>query len=116
MEERYDCLAFEGNIYTGGLSFGSLSLAYIRLVNADTGQELARCSLGRGGKVGSSMLGSSRVLLFAKLFRGKDRCVARCGLLCLPDTAFIASSLHHFTHSYIPHTHQVGAPDGKRAP
>ena len=67
-------MAFEGNIYTHGITFSNLSSAYIRIVNADTSQEIARCSLGADTKIGSEML-TSRVLLFAKLFRGHDRWV-----------------------------------------
>jgi tellurium resistance protein TerD len=74
LDDKYDCLAFEGNIYTSGLNFASLSTAYIRLVNADTNQEIARCSIGDGTSMDLNTM-QSRVLLFAKLFRGKDRWV-----------------------------------------
>mmetsp|Transcript_13701 Transcript_13701/g.27162 ORF Transcript_13701/g.27162 Transcript_13701/m.27162 type:complete len:577 (-) Transcript_13701:255-1985(-) len=71
--ESVDCFAFEGNVYTQGLDFSHLDSAYIRLVNADTNQELARCSLGNGQNTAS--MTSERVLLFAKMYRGKDRWV-----------------------------------------
>ena len=75
LADNVDCLAFEGNIYQGSPTFASLSTAYIRLVNADTSQELARCSLGQGAKGGDAASMKKRVLLFAKMYRGKDRWV-----------------------------------------
>lgn len=56
-----DALALEANVYTNGVLFSALSTAYVRLVNADTNQELARMDL--------EALGDSRVSLFTKLFR-----------------------------------------------
>lgn len=70
---NYDCLAFEANIYTAGYTFGALDSCYIRLVNADTNQEILRCDLGKDAMSGS--LGEKRVVLLAKLFRGNDRWV-----------------------------------------
>jgi tellurium resistance protein TerD len=75
---NYDCLAFEANVYTQGYTFGALDSCYIRLVNADTNQEILRCDLGREAiqrKGGGSSLAQKRVVLLAKLFRGKDRWV-----------------------------------------
>ena len=40
IDYNIDCLAFEGNIYTQGVTFDNFSSAYIRLVNADTNQSL----------------------------------------------------------------------------
>ena len=51
-------------MYTAGLTFSALKTAYIRLVNADTNQELARCQLGQEME-GDAM--KKRVLLFAKV-------------------------------------------------
>ena len=45
---RIMTLAFEANIFTDGYSFSMLESAYIRLVNADTNQELARLELSNG--------------------------------------------------------------------
>lgn len=56
-----DALALEANVYTNGVLFSALSTAYVRLVNADTNQELARMDL--------EALGDSRVSIFTKLFR-----------------------------------------------
>ena len=72
IDNNIDCLAFEGNVYTQGVTFDNFSSAYIRLVNADTNQEVARCSLGKGTTYCTDTF-KSRVLLFAKLIRGKDR-------------------------------------------
>jgi len=76
---NYDCLAFEGNVYTGGVAFGALESCYIRLVNADTNQEILRCDLGvahlRDGTSRAGQLADRRVVLLAKLFRGRDRWV-----------------------------------------
>jgi len=46
-----------------------LDSAYIRMVNVDTNQEIMRCDINK------SNLTNSRVILLAKLFRGKDRWV-----------------------------------------
>jgi stress response protein SCP2 len=40
--QEYDCLAFEGNVFTGGTSFGDLESCYVRLVNADTNRKSLR--------------------------------------------------------------------------
>mmetsp|Transcript_1204 Transcript_1204/g.1580 ORF Transcript_1204/g.1580 Transcript_1204/m.1580 type:complete len:353 (+) Transcript_1204:542-1600(+) len=56
-----DALALEANIYTAGLTFDAIASAYVRIVNADTNQELGRMSLDD--------LGSNRVALFARLFK-----------------------------------------------
>lgn len=40
LDDAVDALAFEANVYTAGLTFASLEHAYIRLVNADTNQEV----------------------------------------------------------------------------
>lgn len=60
-----DSLAFEANVYTPNVNFDALANAYVRLVNADTNQELGRCPL--------DTLGDRRCLLFARLFRVKAR-------------------------------------------
>ena len=83
LAEDIDCLALEGNIYTSGLTFASLESAYVRLVNADTNQEMLRCPLDRQtqspdqrpGASGNTKLMTSRAMVFAKIFRGRDRWV-----------------------------------------
>ena len=67
----------QGNIYTNGYTFGALDSCYFRLVNADTQQEILRCELSGSSLQNSSKdgLGAKRVVLLAKLFRGKDRWV-----------------------------------------
>eukprot|EP00615_Pteridomonas_danica_P000811 CAMPEP_0114343218 /NCGR_PEP_ID=MMETSP0101-20121206/10419_1 /TAXON_ID=38822 ORGANISM="Pteridomonas danica, Strain PT" /NCGR_SAMPLE_ID=MMETSP0101 /ASSEMBLY_ACC=CAM_ASM_000211 /LENGTH=520 /DNA_ID=CAMNT_0001477785 /DNA_START=131 /DNA_END=1694 /DNA_ORIENTATION=- len=67
--EDVDCFAFEANVFTSGLTFDDLDSAYIRMVNVDTNQEIMRCDINK------SNLTNSRVILLAKLFRGKDRWV-----------------------------------------
>ena len=59
-------IAFAAEVFTTGLTFAALSSAYCRVVNADTGQELARLTLT------SEHLGpmaDSRVMLLARLRR-----------------------------------------------
>jgi stress response protein SCP2 len=59
-------IAFAADVFTDQLSFSSLSNAYVRIVNADTNQELARLTLT------SAYLGpiaQSRVVLLARLRR-----------------------------------------------
>ena len=65
MPDDIDCIAFEANVYTEGVTFSNIGNAYVRLVNADTNQELARCVLDAscGAFTGS-------VVQFAKLLRG----------------------------------------------
>merc|ERR1711871_1735029 len=74
LPEDIDCLAFEGNVYTSGLTFSSLDSAYIRLVNAETNQEMLRCALDRSTSLGAHLM-SSRIMLLCKIFRAKDRWV-----------------------------------------
>jgi len=57
-----DCLVFLANIYSPGTDFAQLSDAYIRMVNADTNQELSRARLAGAGLKGNA-------LVFAKLYR-----------------------------------------------
>ncbi|EOD26281.1 hypothetical protein EMIHUDRAFT_236755 [Emiliania huxleyi CCMP1516] len=45
LPDRIAALAVAADVYTAGISFYSLSEAYVRLVNADTEQELARLTL-----------------------------------------------------------------------
>ena len=72
---NYDCLAFEANVYTNGYTFGAIDSCYIRLVNADTNQEILRCDMQKDtfkNLEGGSLV-EKRVVLLAKLFRGDDR-------------------------------------------
>merc|ERR1719217_134361 len=62
MPANIDCVVCVANVYTSGVSFADISNAYIRLVNADTDQELARVPLSGGGLKGNA-------LVFAKLYR-----------------------------------------------
>ncbi|CAK0844302.1 unnamed protein product [Prorocentrum cordatum] len=57
-----DSLVFVANVYTQGADFAELSDAYIRLVNADTNQEVSRFPLAGTGLKGNA-------LVFAKLYR-----------------------------------------------
>lgn len=41
LDASVDALAFEANVFTAGFTFGALEHAYIRLVNADTNQEVS---------------------------------------------------------------------------
>eukprot|EP00971_Amphidinium_carterae_P198454 3938800-Amphidinium_carterae.2 len=52
----------EANIYTSGADFAQLADAYVRLVNADTNQELARMQLAGAGLKGNA-------LVFSKLYK-----------------------------------------------
>jgi len=87
--DKYDCLGLEANLFNRA-SFAQVRSAYVRLVNADTNQELLRCALGAddlasdkatfsgdsgGGADGGAgdSVAASRCLLLAKLFRGADR-------------------------------------------
>ena len=45
LDPKYDALGFEANVFSQGMSFANLSSAYVRLVNADTNQEIMRCAL-----------------------------------------------------------------------
>lgn len=66
LPEHLATVAFAADVFTTGLSFSSLSNAYVRIVNADTNQELARLTLT------SAYLGpmaESRVVLLARLRR-----------------------------------------------
>jgi tellurium resistance protein TerZ len=62
LPKHIDCLVFVANIYTEGVSFSELQSAYIRMVNADTNQELCRVPLSGGGLKGNC-------LVFCKLYR-----------------------------------------------
>merc|ERR550514_175303 len=57
-----DCLVFVANIYTAGIDFSQLNEAYVRMVNADTNQELGRMAL-------SDKSLSGNALAFCKLYR-----------------------------------------------
>jgi len=57
-----DCLVFVAQVYTSGADFASLSSAYIRMVNADTNQELGRLTLAGTGLKGNG-------IVFAKVYR-----------------------------------------------
>ena len=74
---EFDCIAFEANVYSGGKTFADLDSAYVRLCNADTSQEICRCDISKDSPLGKQIL-SQRVLLLAKLMRGKDRWVLHC--------------------------------------
>ena len=66
LPEHLATVAFAADVFTTGLSFSSLSNAYVRIVNADTNQELGRLTLT------SAYLGpmaESRVVLLARLRR-----------------------------------------------
>ena len=66
LPDRIATIAFAADVFTEGLSFSSLSNAYVRIVNTDTNQELARLTLT------SAYLGpiaKSRVALLARLRR-----------------------------------------------
>ena len=58
-------LAFEADIYSQGKTFSSLSAAYVRIVNADTDQEIARLNLDPK----SGIFGDNTALLFCRLKR-----------------------------------------------
>ena len=62
-----DALALEANVFTADRAFSDLERAFVRLVNADTNQELCRLELasGAGGPIGSD----ERVALFARMLR-----------------------------------------------
>mmetsp|Transcript_54464 Transcript_54464/g.127180 ORF Transcript_54464/g.127180 Transcript_54464/m.127180 type:complete len:559 (+) Transcript_54464:68-1744(+) len=62
VQSNVDCLAFTANIYTSGADFAQLADAYVRLVNADTNQELARMQLAGAGLKGNA-------LVFSKLYK-----------------------------------------------
>jgi stress response protein SCP2 len=59
-------VAFAADVFTEGLTFADLTSARVRLVNADTGQELASLSL-TAEHLGT--MSSTRVLLLARLHR-----------------------------------------------
>lgn len=59
-----DCLVFVCNIYTPNTSFNDLSEAYIRMVNADTNQEIGRLSLA-----GNSLQNNADQMIFGKMYR-----------------------------------------------
>jgi len=74
MPMKYDCIAFEANVFTKGCTFANLGSCYVRLVNADTNQELVRCDITNSTELGKAIM-SQRVLLLAKLMRSSDRWV-----------------------------------------
>lgn len=82
LDKSLDCIAFEANVFTGGLTFANLEEAYIRLVNVDTNQELSRFTLSFGP--GSGL--NSRVLLFARLFQYPDRFILSMAGQPAPET------------------------------
>ena len=69
LPDRIAALAVAADVYTAGISFYSLSEAYVRLVNADTEQELARLTL-TSRHLGDAAEG--RVMLLARLRRLAD--------------------------------------------
>eukprot|EP00929_Paragymnodinium_shiwhaense_P001144 TRINITY_DN101371_c0_g1_i1.p1 TRINITY_DN101371_c0_g1~~TRINITY_DN101371_c0_g1_i1.p1 ORF type:complete len:547 (-),score=128.71 TRINITY_DN101371_c0_g1_i1:142-1782(-) len=61
-----DCISFVANIFSGTGDFSQLETAWIRMVNADTNQELCRLTLSGGGL-------SEKALYYTKLARvGKE--------------------------------------------
>lgn len=62
LSSNVDCLVFVANVFTSGVSFSDVEKAYVRLVNADTNQELCRVPLSGGGLKGNC-------LVFCKLYR-----------------------------------------------
>ena len=64
-------LAFAADIFTGGLTFSDLTSAYVRLVNADTNQELVRMSLS-AADLGA--VASSKVVLLSRIRRIDGGC------------------------------------------
>jgi hypothetical protein len=65
MDQHVDTVVFTLNIYTGAAEFSKIESAYVRLVNADTNQELCRIQLGGGCMRGNA-------IVFAKLYRYMD--------------------------------------------
>ena len=57
-------IAFEADVFTNGLNFSALSNAFVRLVNADTNQELCRLTLTEAAL---GPVASSRVVLLARI-------------------------------------------------
>jgi hypothetical protein len=62
VDASIDCLVLVANIYSLNVDFSALSDAYLRIVNADTNQEMGRMELGQGKMRGNA-------IVFAKLYR-----------------------------------------------
>ena len=72
LPEAIDLLAFECNIYTSSVSFRDLDECYVRLVNADTNQEVMRFNVEKSSSVGSAAFSTS-VMMMGTLTRSDDR-------------------------------------------
>jgi len=65
LPSNVDCLVFVANVFSTDVNFANIEKAYVRLVNADTNQELCRVPLSGGGLKGNC-------LVFCKLYRSSS--------------------------------------------
>lgn len=72
--DHLDMLVFECNIYTGNMTFRDLDECYVRLVNADTNQEVMRFNVEQRTPLGKEVF-STRCMIMGTLTRGDDRWV-----------------------------------------
>ena len=79
LDDSYDALGFEANVFSKDMTFQDLDSAYVRLVNADTNQEIMRCALDGSSELGKRLM-SQKILLLTKLFRNKDRWVIQAAM------------------------------------
>jgi len=106
LEDAVDALAFEANVYTAGLTFASLEHAYIRLVNADTNQEVTTYKETKEAQDGTRNFSRLPKLIFRRiLYR-----VCYLGLISFPNLLLFCSAMPLFLHftsmaSPSPHIH-----------
>merc|ERR550514_2034250 len=109
-----DCLVFVANIYTAGIDFSQLDEAYVRMVNADTNQELGRMALS-----GDNSL-NGNALAFCKLYRHQQGTWQLMGLglpQSLPGTSKVEDMIPFLQQSGCAYTPQpVVFPQGAVTP